>query len=627
MVNTTSDLEFPGAGLCSLRAAILASNVGGYAGDCETPGTAGQDSIRFDIGAGVPVIRIASELPVIGQPVTIRGNTFGATQVRLAGPGNTVACGTGCGTGLQIAAGAAGTTIRALRIDGFTDGIWSLAADVTVAGSWIGPNTRDGVSANGANTTIGGTNTLDPTSPCSGDCNLIRGNARRGLYLNSSGTVSGNFIGIDALGSVATAATANGTGVVVTQGDWTIGGTTPGRGNVVSGNTGRGLWLYTCTCTVQGNRIGTNLAGDARVPNGSDGISTNGHGSIIGGLADGAGNLISGNGDDGIEFSDANDAASTLTVYGNRIGTTAGGAPLGNGWAGIHVGGSDSLSVKEGIIGAPGLAGAANVIAHNKGPGVMVGQHARFIRIRGNSIHDNDVRFEQGILVVAPANESVGPPTIAAGSPIHGSACAGCIVDVYSDRADEGRTHEGSVTADGTGAWTFDGSPRGPKVTATATTPDGSTSMFSSPRSVPAARRPDGRIRRGTGVLVGDDVYNTTGVGQTRSGARPAGGTITFGVSIQNDGPSDRFRIVARGTATPGYAVAYFRGTTDITSAVVAGTYATPVLAAHGTFLITVRVKVRSSAAVGSTVTRSLTATSVNEPARQDTVRCIVKRS
>ncbi len=102
-----------------------------------------------------------------------------------------------------------------------------MAANVTIAGNWIGPNSIDGVSANGANTTIGGTNTLDATNPCSGDCNLIKGNAHYGLYLNSSGTVSGNFIGIDALGSVATSATANGTGVVVTQGAWTIGGTVP----------------------------------------------------------------------------------------------------------------------------------------------------------------------------------------------------------------------------------------------------------------------------------------------------------------------------------------------------------------------------------------------------------------
>ena len=626
VVNTTSDLEFPGAGLCSLRAAILASNVGGFAGDCDTAGTAGQDSIRFDIGSGVPVIAIGSELPAIVQPVIIRGNTFGATHVRLAGPRNSSACGAGCGTGLRIAAGAAGTTIRGLRIDGFTDGIWSLAANVTIAGNWIGPNARDGVSADGANATIGGINTLDPTGPCSGDCNLIRGNANRGLYLNSSGTVSGNFIGIDASGRVATAATANGTGIVVTQGDWTIGGTTSGQGNVVSGNTGRGMWLYNCSCTVQGNRIGTNLAGGAKVPNGSDGIHTNGHGSTIGGLADGAGNLISGNGDDGIEFSDKSAATSTLRVYGNRIGTTANGSPLGNGSAGIRVGGSDAVSVQEGIIGAPGLAGAANVIAHNKGPGVFVGQHARFIRVRGNSIHDNDVHYKQGILVVAPANESVAAPTIATGLPIHGSACSGCIVDVYSDPADEGRTYEGAVTADGSGDWTFVGSPHGPKVTATATTAGNSTSMFSSPRDLPAAKRPDGRIRRGTGVLVGDDIYNVTGIGQTRSATASPGGTVTFGVSIQNDGPSDRFRVSVMGSATKGYAVTYLRGTTDITAAVIAGTYTSPVLAADGTFLITIRIKVRSSAAVGSLVSRSLTVTSVGDPAKQDTVRCLVRR-
>lgn len=40
VVNTTSDAEFPADGTsCSLRAAILAANVGGFAGYC-SPGTA-----------------------------------------------------------------------------------------------------------------------------------------------------------------------------------------------------------------------------------------------------------------------------------------------------------------------------------------------------------------------------------------------------------------------------------------------------------------------------------------------------------------------------------------------------------------------------------------------------------
>ena len=42
-VTTTADAEFPADGLCSLRAAILASNVGGFAGNCGA-GTASRRS-------------------------------------------------------------------------------------------------------------------------------------------------------------------------------------------------------------------------------------------------------------------------------------------------------------------------------------------------------------------------------------------------------------------------------------------------------------------------------------------------------------------------------------------------------------------------------------------------------
>ena len=49
-------------------------------------------------------------------------------------------------------------------------------------------------------------------------------------------------------------------------------------------------------------------------------------------------------------------------------------------------------------------------------------------------------------------------------------------------------------------------------------------------------RKPDGRIRLGSGAFVGNNVYNTTGANQTKKGSAPKGHSITFGISIQNDG-------------------------------------------------------------------------------------------
>ncbi len=143
-----------------------------------------------------------------------------------------------------------------------------------------------------------------------------------------------------------------------------------------------------------------------------------------------------------------------------------------------------------------------------------------------------------------------------------------------------------------------------------------------------AALRPDGRIRKGTGAYVGNNIYNTTGVGQAKTGAKARGYTIRFGISVQNDSTTgaDSFRLIATGTASAMYAVTYWRGTTDITAAVVAGTYTTPSLAPGAKYLITVKVKVKSSATKGSSTTRLVTITSVGDGSKQDAVNFAARR-
>ena len=140
--------------------------------------------------------------------------------------------------------------------------------------------------------------------------------------------------------------------------------------------------------------------------------------------------------------------------------------------------------------------------------------------------------------------------------------------------------------------------------------------------------KPDGRIRKGTGAFVGNNIYNATGINQTRTGATTPGHVITFGISGQNDsGVADRIRFAASGTVVTGYTIKYFNGSTDITSAVNAGTYQSPLLAAGGAFLITAKVTVKATAATGSSVTRLVTLRSVSDSAKLDVVKFVGKRS
>jgi hypothetical protein len=145
---------------------------------------------------------------------------------------------------------------------------------------------------------------------------------------------------------------------------------------------------------------------------------------------------------------------------------------------------------------------------------------------------------------------------------------------------------------------------------------------------IPPARKPDGRIRLGTaGALVGDDVYNATAAGQAVTGSALRNHTVSFGISVQNDGAApDRLKVRATGAATSRYTVKYFHGATNITAAVVAGTFKTPVLAPGAAYLITAKVTVRSTAAKGSSVTRKVTVTSTASAALKDVVKLVGRR-
>ena len=127
------------------------------------------------------------------------------------------------------------------------------------------------------------------------------------------------------------------------------------------------------------------------------------------------------------------------------------------------------------------------------------------------------------------------------------------------------------------------------------------------------AGTPDGRIRLGKGTYVGDNVYTLTAAGQAKTGSKAPGKTVKFGILVQNDSAStaDSFKLLATGLASAMYTVTYFKGTTNITAAVVAGTYTTSSLAPGATVLIRVKVKINSSATPGSSTTRLFIITSV----------------
>ncbi len=149
--------------------------------------------------------------------------------------------------------------------------------DTTVAGNLIGtnpagtiaiPNGGDGVEINDAfNNTIGGT-AGDPSNIISGNT----GTAWRSPAQTRRATWSRATISAPSLSGLA--ALANATGVTISSGstDNTIGGTTSGAPNVISGNSAEGVRIQTTTRSdnvVEGDYIGTDVTGDAKLGNSS----------------------------------------------------------------------------------------------------------------------------------------------------------------------------------------------------------------------------------------------------------------------------------------------------------------------------------------------------------------------
>jgi len=125
-----------------------------------------------------------------------------------------------------------------------------------------------------------------------------------------------------------------------------------------------------------------------------------------------------------------------------------------------------------------------------------------------------------------------------------------------------------------------------------------------------ALRQPDASIGgSSTGPFVGNNVYSATGVGETRRVTVARGRHVRSYVRIQNDGlVAASFQIKGAGGAR-GIAVRYYRGTTNVTSRVRAGTYSTGNISARASILLRVVVTVARSSATRATFTTTCTST------------------
>lgn len=337
--------------------------------------------------------------------------------------------------------------------------------------------------------------------------NVITGNvivaSQQGIIISDSGSfynqVVANRIGLGLDGAPPSpVTTGRSTGVAVSQSYNRI------ADNVIGGNTEWGItfgYWGSHDSVVTGNLIGTDPSGELVRPNGSPGwgggvsLFTLTHG-FVGGTTPDERNVIAGNAGSGILlFGPGPDGNFVL---GNFLGTDiTGHQPLANGASGVDLRSSHGSFVQ------------GNVIAWNGSFGVSTTDSAGN-RIRRNSIFANS----GGGIVVDGATRTPTPPVIKDAWPtgVDGTACAGCVIELFSDAEGQGRTYEGSAVAAADGTFVFQkasgltGWLNRANMTATATDDVSGTSAFSlpirikalhlpvqsSPANPPVSRRPRG---------------------------------------------------------------------------------------------------------------------------------------
>ena len=263
--------------------------------------------------------------------------------------------------------------------------------DNQVLGNYIGTDVSAtaalGNFQNGITILFGASNNvIGGTAPGAG--NLISGNENEGVRIQDFGTagnqILGNIIGLDVSGMVAIGNLQRGITILGGASNNIVGGNISATRNLISGNEGSGIWLGgtgTMSNTVQGNFIGTNISGTAVLGNVDDGIfiGFGASNNLIGGIAPGTWNLISGNEGFGIWLQGTGTISNV--VQGNFIGTNVSGtAALGNLKPGIGIG----FGALNNVIGGD-VPGASNLISGNEASGI----HIQNIDTTGNQILAN----------------------------------------------------------------------------------------------------------------------------------------------------------------------------------------------------------------------------------------------
>ncbi len=348
-----------------------------------------------------------------GSANTVRGNYIGTDSTGTIGLGQGYGVVLNSTTNAEIGGTEAGArNIIAGNNYSGVNVVWGNGH--TIHGNYIGTDVTGTVDlGNNVGVELYSTagNTIGGTE--TGDRNLISGNDF-GVYSRqaSANTIQGNFIGTDVTG---TTDLGNGFGVYLESTlDTMIGGMEEGAGNVLSGNSCGVKVQSGSGNTIEGNYIGTDVTGAVKLGNDSGVTLQFTSGNAVGGTVAAAQNVISGN-YHGVEII----SGSSNTIEGNLIGTDSTGTVVLGNDVGVYM-----IDATHNTIGGT-EAGAGNVISGNieSGVYVLLGSDNSII---GNYIGTDvtgtaEIGNREGVKLHATTDNTVGGMEAGAGNVISGN--------------------------------------------------------------------------------------------------------------------------------------------------------------------------------------------------------------
>ncbi len=360
--------QFPGRdGAISLREAIETANQ-----------SSEQVTIIFQPKHETMTLRFDSPLPPIRESLIIDGTTSPSHQIMLQGKGNK--------TGRKIDGlilESNGSIIRGLTITNFSgNGIIVRGHDNRLEGNYVGTNSSGtpdiGNGLNGV-LVLGNSNQIGGSSHPAR--NVISGNLGHGIAIQkgTQNHIAGNLIGVHPTNDLALPNAKD--GILIAGAHNIIGGITPLESNIVSGNGKNGIHLIASAhhTRIQGNIVGIQSSLRHLLPNQEDGIFVKSQDNLIGGRETGAGNIIGGNLQSGIEIHQGHNNR----IQGNFIGTDKDGKlEWGNQLEGIVIFANNTQ------IGGK-KTHTYNLIAFNKRGGVAIPFGQRNT-VQGNAIYQNE---------------------------------------------------------------------------------------------------------------------------------------------------------------------------------------------------------------------------------------------